>query len=138
MYLQTNLLIHIVKLLDFLLTSSMRVLNARSARRKPTDLISVLGALRPHLSSSCACTLISSKFFPHINSPFSNPSVKATPYISSNSLHSLTKHRETLSHIASTSLPLTHFEPAFSTFCRNPNFLSRVGLRSPWKAPMLP
>ena len=30
--------------------------------------------------------------------------------------------------IASTSLPLTHFEPAFSTFCRNPNFLSRLML----------
>ena len=65
----------------------------------------------PSHGSSIPCSI------PHINSPFSNPSVKATPHISSNSLHSLTKYREeTLSHIASTSLALTHLDPAFSSY----------------------
>ena len=40
-------------------------------------------------------------------------------------LYHQTQRRDgTISHIASssTSFPLTHFKPAFNTFCRNPNF----------------
>ena len=65
------------------------------------------------------------KLFPHINSPFSNLSVKATPHIFSNSLHShQTQRRDAITHRF--HQPATHFEPAFSTFCRNPKFLSRI------------